>query len=132
MWDRPGTNPGSSSPIPRATNSASSPRPPTEPADRPPPGPADRRCPNHRTGCARPRGGHECCGMAGDDSLLQGTDRQSVKGRSMSKFAVTNANTGEVEEEFASVPVEEISAYIDRSEEHTSELQSRVHVVCRS
>jgi succinate-semialdehyde dehydrogenase/glutarate-semialdehyde dehydrogenase len=26
----------------------------------------------------------------------------------MSKFAVTNANTGEVEEEFASVPVEEI------------------------
>src|SRR5699024_3023417 len=109
MWDRPGTNPGSSSPIPRATNSASSPRPPTEPAD--------RRCPNHRTGCARPRGGHECCGMAGDASLLQGTDRQSVKGCSVIKFAVTNANTGEDEEEFASVPVEEIPAYIDRAHE---------------
>ena len=35
----------------------------------------------------------------------------------MSKFAVTNANTGEVEEEFASVPVEEIPAYIDRAHE---------------
>ncbi|MCS4593942.1 aldehyde dehydrogenase family protein [Brevibacterium sediminis] len=35
----------------------------------------------------------------------------------MSKFAVTNANTGEVEEEFASVPKEEIPSYIDRAHE---------------
>ena len=32
----------------------------------------------------------------------------------MSRFAVTNANTGELEEEFPSVPVEEIPGYIDR------------------
>ncbi|RAE30275.1 NAD-dependent succinate-semialdehyde dehydrogenase, partial [Burkholderia multivorans] len=36
----------------------------------------------------------------------------------MSKFALTNANTGEVEEEFPSVPVEEIPGYIDRG--HTA------------
>ena len=34
----------------------------------------------------------------------------------MSKFAVTNANTGEVEEEFASVTKEEIVGYIDRAD----------------
>ncbi|MGO2648889.1 MAG: aldehyde dehydrogenase family protein, partial [Brevibacterium aurantiacum] len=46
----------------------------------------------------------------------------------MSKFAVTNANTGEIEEEFASVPKEEIPGYIDRAHEaHLSWKETPLH-----
>src|SRR5699024_4824261 len=55
--------------------------------------------------------------MPGGESLSEGTSRHSVKARPESKCAHTNPNTGEVEEEFASVPVEEIPAYIDRAHE---------------